>query len=127
MVGHSNVLTTVSEFTEEVSLFPVVMYSTLATPQARSCVPANGGIKIYSSASWAQIGRGENSAWDRNYNVLNPCCLFGLNVLRGLLQRNLVDPASSHMLASKIKPCMSKYKLLYGETANGSLKQLLSC
>ena len=24
--------------------------------------------------------------------------------------RNLVDPASSHMLVSKIKPCMSKYK-----------------
>ena len=36
----------------------------------------------------------------------------------------LVDPASSHMLVSKIKPCMSKYKLLYGETADGSLKQL---
>ena len=36
----------------------------------------------------------------------------------------LVDPASSHMLVSKVKPCMSKYKLLYGETANGSLKQL---
>ena len=37
---------------------------------------------------------------------------------------NLVDPASSHMLVSKIKPCMSQYKLPYGETANGSLKQL---
>ena len=37
----------------------------------------------------------------------------------------LVDPASCHMLVSKIKPCMSKYKLLYGETADGSLKQLL--
>ena len=36
----------------------------------------------------------------------------------------LVDPASSHMLVSKIKPCMSQYKLLHGETANGSLKQL---
>ena len=36
----------------------------------------------------------------------------------------LVDPASSHMLVSKIKPCMSKYKLLHGETANGSLNQL---
>ena len=35
-----------------------------------------------------------------------------------------VDPAGSHMLVSKIKPCMSQYKLLYGETANGSLKQL---
>ena len=37
---------------------------------------------------------------------------------------NLVDPASSHMLVSKIKPCMSQYKFVYGETANGSLKQL---
>ena len=43
---------------------------------------------------------------------------------RRLLDINLVDPASSHMLVSKIKPCMSQYKLLYGETANGSLKQL---
>ena len=33
----------------------------------------------------------------------------------------LVDSASSHMLVSKIKPCMSKYKQLYGETANGSV------
>ena len=38
--------------------------------------------------------------------------------------RNLVDPASSHMLVSRIKPCMSQYKLIYYETANGSLKQL---
>ena len=37
---------------------------------------------------------------------------------------NLVDPASSHTLVSKIKPCMSKYKHLYRETANGSLYQL---
>ena len=41
--------------------------------------------------------------------------------------RSLVDPASSHMLVSKIKPCMSKYKLcLHGETADGSLNQSLS-
>ena len=32
----------------------------------------------------------------------------------------LVDPASSHMLVSKIKPCMSKFTLSYDETANGS-------
>ena len=37
----------------------------------------------------------------------------------------LVDPASSHMLVSKIKPCMYKFTPLYGETANGSLNQLL--
>ncbi len=29
-----------------------------------------------------------------------------------ILNSYLVDPASSHMLVSKIKPCMSKYKLL---------------
>ena len=37
---------------------------------------------------------------------------------------NLVDPASSHMLVSKTKPCTSKYKLNDGETANGSLQRL---
>ena len=45
----------------------------------------------------------------------------------GALGRNsyLVDPASSHMLVSKIKPCMSKYKQdCTSETANGSLNQL---
>ena len=36
----------------------------------------------------------------------------------------LVDPASSHMLVSKIKPCMSQYRPIHGETANGSLNQL---
>ena len=52
----------------------------------------------------------------------NSDSVFGFG--RKLIRRNLVDPASSHMLVSKIKPCMSQYKLLYGETANGSLKQL---
>ena len=37
---------------------------------------------------------------------------------------NLVDPASSHMLVSKIKPCMFTIKSLHDESANGSLKQL---
>ena len=40
--------------------------------------------------------------------------------------RNLVDPASSHMLVSKIKPCMSQNKSLHDESANGSLKQFYS-
>ena len=51
-----------------------------------------------------------------------------LLLLLGCHQRreksNLVDPASSHMLVSKIKPCMSQYKFIQGETAKGSLKQL---
>ena len=36
----------------------------------------------------------------------------------------LVDPASSYMLVSKIKPCMSKYTRINSETAKGSLYQL---
>jgi hypothetical protein len=38
--------------------------------------------------------------------------LVGRAVLH-LIFSYLVDPASSHMLVSKIKPCMSKYKHLY--------------
>ena len=52
-------------------------------------------------------------------------CRFSALKLKQRFVRYLVDPASSHMLVSKIKPCMSKYKPLYGETADGSLKQLL--
>ena len=37
---------------------------------------------------------------------------------------HLVDPTSSYMLVSKVKPCMSQYECFYGETANGSLNQL---
>ena len=50
--------------------------------------------------------------------------LVCLGVLKAQRDSYLVDPASSHMLVSKIKPCMSKYKHLYCETANGSLNQL---
>ena len=35
---------------------------------------------------------------------------FGTILVRLNQSRYLVDPASSHMLISKIKPCMSKYK-----------------
>ena len=41
-------------------------------------------------------------------------CLWHLLGYMDVIFRNyLVDPASSHMLVSKIKPCMSKYKLFY--------------
>ena len=49
---------------------------------------------------------------------------LGVYALPPVKDSYLVDSASSHMLVSKIKPCMSKYKQLYGETANGSLNQL---
>ena len=49
----------------------------------------------------------------------------GLMALMRLIERYLVDPASSHMLCSRIKPCMSKYEhVLYCETADSSLYQL---
>ncbi len=39
--------------------------------------------------------------------------LFVSNACRSGDFGYLVDPASSHMLVSKIKPCMSKYKHFY--------------
>ena len=58
--------------------------------------------------------------------AVHPVCRGGAkaNPPRPGQDSYLVDSASSHMLVSKIKPCMSKYKQLYGETANGSLNQL---
>lgn len=38
-------------------------------------------------------------------------CIEPLDALE-VLGCYLVDPASSHMLVSKIKPCMSKYELI---------------
>ena len=51
-------------------------------------------------------------------------CSVSPYVLVHMAGSYLVDPASSHMLVSKIKPCMSKYIPSNGETANGSLNQL---
>ena len=73
--------------------------------------------------------------WSRSWNVAELlACGVGVWLVGAdgslLLQHllcglsNLVDPASSHMLVSKIKPCMSQCKFLYGRTVNGSLKQL---
>ena len=72
--------------------------------------PAKGGAKLLYS-------RAPNG-------ILLSSGLFGARGLQDAVH-NLVDPASSHMLVSKIKPCMSQYKLTYCKTANGSLKQLL--
>jgi hypothetical protein len=57
-------------------------------------------------------------------SVIHPVVPLGSALTFGSKGSYLVDPASSHMLVSKIKPCMSKYKQLYSETANGSLNQL---
>jgi hypothetical protein len=65
------------------------------------------------------------SNYQMNRGNLGTKSFFGflVQISWGFYDRNLVDPASSHMLVSKIKPCMSKYKHLYCETANGSLYQ----
>jgi hypothetical protein len=86
-----------------------------------------GGGRGKAKASVAQAA---DSPSHRGYRLAGPpkpkpdTLPFGAwpgNRTRG---RYLVDSASSHMLVSKIKPCMSKYKQLYCETANGSLNQL---
>ena len=46
-----------------------------------------------------------NARWCRR--LYSQMCFLPSNIAR-----YLVDPASSHMLVSKIKPCMSKYKRL---------------
>ena len=60
----------------------------------------------------------------KNLTVSNHCGMSPSGLMLAAVNRNLVDPASSHMLVSKIKPCMSQYKSIHVETANGSLKQL---
>ena len=40
-----------------------------------------------------------------------------------LVSSKLVDSARSHMLVSKIKPCMCKFTLINSKTADGSLQQ----
>jgi hypothetical protein len=44
--------------------------------------------------------------------------------IRKLQTSKLVDPASDHILRSKIKPCMSKTKQVTSESAYGSLYEL---
>jgi hypothetical protein len=107
--------------------------ATISVPSGRGEVRLNfvrsreqGGLVTDRSACKYVLERG----WNVWTCFLWPCLLF-LNrrtpadgesaseypsVLRAALRRRLressylVDPASSHMLVSKIKPCMSKYK-----------------
>ena len=69
-------------------------------PFPRSCSGWNLVVRSFATSTtplgasprgWCGRVRGSVSPWKGSY---------------------LVDPASSHMLVSKIKPCMSKYKLL---------------
>ena len=96
--------------------------------------------KPYLATKRARSGASEQNLFVRNVGKSNTLVALGCRVEvlhaikfaslpeleQALLSQlsYLVDPASSHMLVSKIKPCMSKYKPSYGETANGSLNQL---
>jgi hypothetical protein len=55
--------------------------------------------------------------WDGSYNIsgTSTSLFVSTDVFVSVVSYKcyLVDPASSHMLVSKIKPCMSKYKHLY--------------
>ena len=55
------------------------------------------------------------SVWVEMFDLAEFCCKVKLSWIICFFwqQSYLVDPASSHMLVSKIKPCMSKYKQLY--------------
>ena len=88
-------------------MFVWLLLANVCIPSCLWHLPLHGslpGARLRLSVSWCRL---RLVSWNVGWNFTN-----------------LVDPASSHMLVSKIKPCMSQYKLLHGETANGSLKQL---
>ncbi len=64
-----------------------------------------GSVKLLWWVSPAAQAQYLGVATDRTVNC-------SVNLPRADQGGYLVDPASSHMLVSKIKPCMSKYKLL---------------
>lgn len=70
------------------------------------------GFKIPSMlAQFDLLSLGKND----NHAFLNPPSIwlgFGLCSIDVKKECYLVDPASSHMLVSKIKPCMCKYELI---------------
>ena len=68
------------------------------------------------ATNWCEGPHGSVTQW----RILSaPTCVF--IGLFSIAESYLVDPASNHMLVSEINPCMSKFTLFHGETANGSL------
>ena len=78
-------------------------------------IPSNGRVSLRSGNTWGSTyqqacGIVEKSSIDENTIVqliLLPCGDKELDVQKFFMGSYLVDPASSHMLVSKIKPCMS--------------------
>ena len=82
-----------------------------------NCVFIEGALSE-PRLSWLQVTKAQVRRRPTHASVVS--CLCDLSYLgkpnylaaapRPWEDSNLVDPASSHMLVSKIKPCMSKYK-----------------
>ena len=73
-----------------------------------------GGARLRVETSFEKtsdsIGRSTASLGFRREYVGYACNRYILAPCSQGARSYLVDPASSHMLVSKIKPCMSKYK-----------------
>ena len=97
-----------------------------AIPRYLNGLGPSNGLYDFAFRKWSGSTRNCYRLWTVcGFTIPFMVDLFGFERFRDLAFGSyLVDPASSHMLVSKIKPCMSKYKQLYGETANGSLNQL---
>jgi hypothetical protein len=70
---------------------------------------------ITAELSWYIIDHSMNSWPGKRTSWSATIGLWEVSRICGTVQESsyLVDPASSHMLVSKIKPCMSKYKQHY--------------
>ena len=66
----------------------------------------------FAPRSFLETAQSLCSSVDGRYPFLVFASLFGTACPR---RKHLVDPASSHMLVSKIKPCMSKYNRYTGK------------
>jgi hypothetical protein len=94
------------------------------TDGLRLTPPSNSLSSAVRVGGRAACGRPYLASYSARHSLLGPARAFPSRGRSGGQDSYLVDSASSHMLVSKIKPCMSKYKHLYRETANGSLNQL---
>ena len=66
-----------------------------------------GASGLVSNAGRGLLSRSSVACWRIRLRLFAAVVRVG-----SLVAGYLVDPASSHMLVSKIKPCMSKYKRL---------------
>ena len=77
---------------------------------------ASNCLNASRSCDWntkIQLWNNENSrprTWGESFTSIGRIALLSVRGGKHMESSYLVDPASSHMLVSKIKPCMSKYK-----------------